>query len=118
MKLLEYQGRKLFEEYNIPVKRGDIAFTSAEAYEVHKKLGVDEVVIKAQVPVGGRGKAGGIKLSKSPEETKELTEKILSLTIKSIPVKKILVAESLKIEKEMYISLTLDRKRAKVLLMA
>lgn len=118
MKLLEYQGRKLFEEYNIPVKRGDIAFTSAEAYEVHKKLGVDEVVIKAQVPVGGRGKAGGIKLSKSPEETKELTEKILSLTIKSIPVKKVLVAESLKIEKEMYISLTLDRKRAKVLLMA
>ncbi|MEO0294587.1 MAG: ADP-forming succinate--CoA ligase subunit beta [candidate division WOR-3 bacterium] len=117
MKLLEYQGRILFEKYGIPVKKGDVAKTPEEAYEIHKKIG-GEVVIKAQVPVGGRGKAGGIKISDSPERTKELAEKILSLTIKSYPVKKVLVAESARIVKEMYVSLTLDRKSGKILLMA
>ncbi len=117
MKLLEYQGRILFKNYGIPVKEGDVAKSPEEAYEIHKRLN-KKVVIKAQVPVGGRGKAGGIKLSEKPEETKELAEKILSLTIKSYPVKKVLVAEAAEIKKEMYISLTLDRRTGKVLLMA
>ncbi len=117
MKLLEYQGRNLFKSYNIPVKPGDIAKTPEEAYEIHKKIG-GTVVIKAQVPVGGRGKAGGIKLSDNPEKTKELAQNILSLVIKSYPVKKVLVAEAAEIEKEMYLSLTLDRRTGKVLLMA
>ncbi len=117
MKLLEYQGRVLFERYQIPVKRGDIAKTPEEAYEIHKRIG-GTVIIKAQVPVGGRGKAGGIKLSSNPEKTKEIAKEILSLVIKSYPVKKVLVAEAVEIKREIYLSLTLDRKKAKVLLMA
>ncbi|MEN3045175.1 MAG: ADP-forming succinate--CoA ligase subunit beta [Candidatus Hydrothermales bacterium] len=118
MKLLEYQGRLLFEKYNIPVKRGEVAYSPDEAFEIHKRLGLKEVVIKAQVPVGGRGKAGGIKISDSPEKTRKLTEEILSLTIKSIKVNKVLIAESVNIQKEMYVSLTLDRRTGKILLMA
>ena len=116
MKLLEYEGRKLFEIYGIPVKKGEVATTPEKAGEIFEKIG-KKVIIKAQVPVGGRGKAGGIKIANSKEEAIEKAREILNLKIKGLPVKKVLVAESVDIDKELYLSLTLDRAKDKVLIM-
>ncbi|MEO0253309.1 MAG: ADP-forming succinate--CoA ligase subunit beta [candidate division WOR-3 bacterium] len=117
MKLLEYEGRKLFEKYGIPVKKGDVAETPEKAGEIFEKIG-KEVVIKAQVPVGGRGKAGGIKIANTKQEVIEKARQILNLKIKGLSVKKVLVAEAAQIDKELYISLTLDRESGKILIMA
>lgn len=116
MKLLEYEGRKLFEIYGIPVKKGDVAETPEKAGEIFEKIN-KKAIIKAQVPVGGRGKAGGIKIANSKEEAIEKAREILNLKIKGFPVKKVLVAESVEIDKELYLSLTLDRAKDKVLIM-
>ncbi len=116
MKLLEYEGRKLFEIYGIPVKKGDVAETPEKAGEIFEKIN-KKAIIKAQVPVGGRGKAGGIKIANSKEEAIEKAREILNLKIKGLPVKKVLVAESVEIDKELYLSLTLDRAKDKVLIM-
>lgn len=116
MKLLEYEGRLLFEKYGIPVKRGKVAETPEEAGEIFEEIG-KTVVIKAQVPVGGRGKAGGIKLANSKEEAIEKAKEILNIKIKGLPVKKVLVAEAAEIDKELYLSLTLDRRNGKILIM-
>ncbi len=117
MKLLEYEGRRLFEKYGIPVKKGKVAETPEEAGKIFEEIN-KTVVIKAQVPVGGRGKAGGIKLAKTKEEAIQKAKEILSLKIKGISVKKILVAEAAEINRELYLSLTLDRSKNKVLIMA
>jgi succinyl-CoA synthetase beta subunit len=116
MKLLEYEGRKLFEIYGIPVKKGEVAETPEKAGEIFEKIN-KKAIIKAQVPVGGRGKAGGIKVANSKQEAIEKTREILNLKIKGLPVKKVLVAESVDIDKELYLSLTLDRSKDKILIM-
>ncbi len=109
MKLIEYQAKEVFAKYGLPVQRGFVAKSAEEVAERVRELKFP-VVVKAQVPVGGRGKAGGIKLAENPEEAVEKAQKILSMEIKGVPVKKVLVAEAVDIAEEYYIGITQDRR--------
>ncbi len=108
MDLFEYQARDIFEKYNVPVLKGLIADTPEQAQKAAEQIG-GTVVVKAQVKVGGRGKAGGVKVAHSPEEAKQAAEKILGLDIKGHVVKRVMIAEGAKIAKEFYFSVLLDR---------
>ncbi|MDH6207279.1 MAG: ADP-forming succinate--CoA ligase subunit beta [Aurantimicrobium sp.] len=108
MDLYEYQARDLFESYGVPVLAGIIADTPAEARAAAEKLG-GVVVVKAQVKVGGRGKAGGVKVAKTPEEAEEAAKAILGLDIKGHVVKRVMVAAGARIAEEFYFSVLLDR---------
>ena len=92
MKLHEYQSKAIFAKYGIPIPKGRVAATAAEAKQIAEELG-GRVVIKSQVLVGGRGKAGGIRLAKSPEEAEALATQILAMEIKGLPVRKVLVGK-------------------------
>ena len=117
MKLHEYQSKQIFAKYGVPIPRGRVAATAAEARQIAEELG-GRVVIKAQVLVGGRGKAGGIKLADSPEQAEELATQILSMELKGLPVRKVLVDEAANIEKEIYLGITNDRAARKPVMMA
>ncbi len=117
MKLHEYQSKALFAEHDIPIPQGRVAASAQEAHDIADELG-GRVVIKSQVLVGGRGKAGGIKLAKSAREAEELATQILSMTIKGLPVRKVLVDEIADIEKEIYLGVTNDRGARKPVLIA
>jgi succinyl-CoA synthetase beta subunit len=106
--LYEYQARDLFESYGVPVLAGIIADTPAEARAAAEKLG-GVVVVKAQVRVGGRGKAGGVKVAKTPEEAEAAAQAILGLDIKGHIVKRVMVAAGARIAEEFYFSVLLDR---------
>jgi succinyl-CoA synthetase beta subunit len=108
VKLHEYQSKLLFAQRGIPIPKGRVAMTAQEARDVADELG-GRVVVKSQVLVGGRGKAGGIKLAKSPREAEELATQILGMTIKGLPVRKVLVDEAADIKKEIYLGITNDR---------
>jgi succinyl-CoA synthetase beta subunit len=108
VKLHEYQSKLLFAQRGIPIPKGRVAMTAQEARDIADELG-GRVVIKSQVLVGGRGKAGGIKLAKSPPEAEELATQILAMTIKGLPVRKVLVDEAADIKKEIYLGITNDR---------
>lgn len=108
MDLFEYQARDMFERHGVPVLQGLIADTPEEAEAAAAKIG-GVVVVKAQVKTGGRGKAGGVKVAKSPAEAKESAEKILGLDIKGHVVKRVMIAEGASIDKEFYFSVLLDR---------
>jgi succinyl-CoA synthetase beta subunit len=107
--LYEYQARDIFEAYGVPVLRGITATTPAEAKEAAAKIGTPVVVVKAQVKTGGRGKAGGVKVAKSPAEAEARAAEILGLDIKGHVVKTVMVAEGADIAEEYYFSLLLDR---------
>lgn len=117
MKLHEYQSKQFFAKYGIPIPKGRVAANAEEAKHIAQELG-DRVVIKAQVLVGGRGKAGGIRLAKSPEEAEELAAQILSMKIKELPVRKVLIDEAASIDKEIYLGITNDRSARKPVMMA
>jgi len=117
MKLHEYQSKNIFARYNIPIPSGRIAASASEARQLCEELG-GKVVIKAQVLVGGRGKSGGIRLVRSPEEAEEVTTQILSMKIKDLPVRKVLVDEAVSIQKEIYLGITNDRSMQKPVLIA
>ena len=117
MKLHEYQSKRIFAEYGVPIPDGDIASTPAEAKAIAEGIG-KSVVIKSQVLVGGRGKAGGIKLAKTPEEAEEVAGRILGMDIKGLTVKKVLVDEAADIRSEIYLGAVLDRSARKVAIMA
>jgi succinyl-CoA synthetase beta subunit len=106
--LYEYQARDLFEKYEVPVLAGIIADTPEEAKAAAEKLG-GVVVVKAQVKTGGRGKAGGVKVAKTPDEAYEAAQAILGLDIKGHVVKRVMVAAGARIAKEFYFSVLLDR---------
>ena len=108
MDLFEYQARDIFEKYNVPVLRGLIADTPEQAQKAAEQIG-GTVVVKAQVKIGGRGKAGGVKVAHSPEEARQAAEKIIGLDIKGHVVKRVMIAEGAKIAKEFYFSVLLDR---------
>ncbi len=108
MKLHEYQSKRIFEKFGVPIPKGDIASTPEEAKKIAKDLG-GMVVVKSQVLVGGRGKAGGIKLAKTPEEAEKFAEEILALEIKGLPVNIVLIDEASKIDNEIYLGITNDR---------
>jgi succinyl-CoA synthetase beta subunit len=115
--LYEYQARDIFEAYGVPVLRGIIATSPDEAEAAAAELGTPVVVVKAQVKTGGRGKAGGVKIAKSPEEAAERAKEILGLDIKGHVVKTLMVAEGADIAEEYYFSVLLDRANRRYLAM-
>jgi succinyl-CoA synthetase beta subunit len=117
MKLQEYQSKQIFSKYGIPIPKGRVAATAYEAKHIAEELG-GRVVIKSQVLVGGRGKAGGIRLAKSSEEAEDLATQILAMEIKGLPVRKVLVDEAANIAKEIYLGITNDRAERKPVMMA
>ena len=116
MKLHEYQVRGLFAEAGIPVPASKVAVSASEALEIAEEIG-KPVVVKAQVLVGGRGKAGGVILAETPADAHEAADKILGLTIGGYPVEKVLVAEASDIEREIYLGAIVDRTAKRILLM-
>lgn len=117
MKLHEYQSKLLFAARGIPIPRGRVAATAQEARDIAQELG-GRVVVKSQVLVGGRGKAGGIKLARSAGEAEELAQQILSMTIKGLPVRKVLVDAAAEIKKEIYLAITNDRASRRPVMIA
>ena len=117
MDLYEYQARDLFEAHGVPVLRGIVARTPQEARAAAEELGGGVVVVKAQVKVGGRGKAGGVKLAKSPEEAEQHARAILGMDIKGHVVEAVMVAEGADIAEEYYFSVLLDRANRNYLAM-
>lgn len=116
LKLQEFQSKRIFERFGVPIPSGDVASTPAEARDIAERLG-GRTVVKAQVLVGGRGKAGGIKLAATPEKAEALAEAILGLEIKGLPVRRVLVDEAAKIADELYLGLVIDRARQRVVMM-
>ncbi|WP_349827422.1 ADP-forming succinate--CoA ligase subunit beta [Brevibacterium litoralis] len=117
MDLFEYQARDLFEKHGVPVLNAKVATTPDEAQAAAEELGGGTVVVKSQVKIGGRGKAGGVKLAKSPAETKEKAEEILGLDIKGHITRKVMIAEGADIAEEFYFSVLLDRSNRTYLAM-
>ncbi|WP_375429762.1 ADP-forming succinate--CoA ligase subunit beta [uncultured Friedmanniella sp.] len=117
MDLYEYQARDIFEAHGVPVLRGITATTPEEAEAAAAELGTPVVVVKAQVKVGGRGKAGGVKIARSPAEAKARASEILGLDIKGHTVKTVMVTEGANIAEEYYFSLLLDRANRRYLAM-
>ena len=117
MDLFEYQARDLFESHGVPVLGGAVAFTPEEAEKAAASMG-GRVVVKAQVKVGGRGKAGGVKLAESPADAKEKAAAILGMDIKGHTVHKVMIAQAAPIESEYYLAILLDRANRNFLVMA
>lgn len=117
MDLFEYQARDLFESHQIPVLAGAVATTAQEAESAAAKIG-GKVVVKAQVKVGGRGKAGGVKLAENPSDAKEMAQAILGMDIKDHTVLKVMIAQAAPIESEYYLAILLDRANRNFLVMA
>ncbi|MEN8172270.1 MAG: ADP-forming succinate--CoA ligase subunit beta [Chloroflexota bacterium] len=117
MKLHEYHSKLIFAEYGVPIPKGKVAATASEAKQIARELG-GRVIIKSQVLVGGRGKAGGIKLANTPDEAEDLAAQILGMEIKGLPVRKVLVDEASNIETEIYLGITNDRAARRPVMMA
>ncbi len=124
MKIHEYQAKTILAKYNVPVPRGEVAFTVAEAETAAKNIG-GSVVIKAQIHAGGRGKGGGVKVAKNVEEAARIAEQILGMTLithqtgpEGRVVHRVLVEETLPIERELYLGIVLDRAAGKIVFMA
>ena len=117
MDLFEYQARDLFESHQIPVLAGAVATTPEEAHAAATKIG-GKVVVKAQVKVGGRGKAGGVKLAENADDAKTKAAAILGMDIKGHTVNKVMIAQAAPIESEYYLAILLDRANRNFLVMA
>ncbi|MHB8420372.1 MAG: ADP-forming succinate--CoA ligase subunit beta [Myxococcales bacterium] len=125
MKIHEYQGKDILRRFNVPVPKGRVATTPSEAEAVARELGGGTVVVKAQIHAGGRGKGGGVKLAKGPEEARARATEILGMqlvTHQTGPggqrVRKVLVEQGCDIARELYLGLTLDRESSRLTLMA
>ena len=117
MDLYEYQARDLFESHGVPVLKGSVATTVAEALSAAEAIG-GVVVVKAQVKVGGRGKAGGVKVAKTLDEVREHSTNILGMDIKGHTVNRVMIAQGASIAEEYYISILVDRAQRQYLVMA
>lgn len=117
MKLHEYISKRLFSEYGIPIPDGKVASTPSEAKQIAEDID-GHVIVKSQVLVGGRGKAGGIKLADTPAEAEAHAQDILGTTLKGLPVRKVLVDQAADIEDELYLGVTNDRAARKPVMMA
>jgi succinyl-CoA synthetase beta subunit len=115
--LFEYQARDLFESHQIPVLAGAVATTPEEAHAAATKMG-GKVVVKAQVKVGGRGKAGGVKLAENADDAKTKAAAILGMDIKGHTVNKVMIAQAAPIDSEYYLAILLDRANRNFLVMA
>jgi succinyl-CoA synthetase beta subunit len=116
MKIHEYQGKAILARYGVPVPRGEVAFSAQEAGEVAQRLGGGVVVVKAQIHAGGRGKAGGVKVVKSPGEAEKVAAELIGKTLVTYQtgpsgqvVGRLLIEEGLAIERELYLSMLIDR---------
>ncbi len=125
MKIHEYQGKEIFRKYGVPTPRGFPAFSVEEAVEAAKKLGGTVWVVKAQIHAGGRGKGGGVKVAKSPQEVKDFSSKILGMQLvthqtgpEGQKVRRLLIEEGADIKKELYVGMVVDRVTQRVVLMA
>lgn len=108
MKIHEYQAKQILSRYGVPVPEGEVCASAADARAFAEKVGAP-VVVKAQVHVGGRGKAGGIKVAKSPAEAEEIAQAMLGSNLKGLVVEKVLVERAIDIDKEYYLGITIDR---------
>jgi succinyl-CoA synthetase beta subunit len=124
MKIHEYQAKTILAKYNVPVPRGEVAFTVAEAEAAAKKIG-GSVVIKAQIHAGGRGKGGGVKVAKTFDDVAPIAEQILGMTLithqtgpEGRLVQRVLVEETLPIDRELYLGIVLDRQTGNLIFMA
>jgi len=116
MNLHEYQAKELFARFGLPVLPGQVAASPEEARDIAASIG-GTVVVKAQVQVGGRGKAGGIQLARTPDEAFHKARQVLALTIKGLPVRRVLVTQAADIARELYLAIVLDRGRKLPLVM-
>ena len=119
MKIHEYQAKSVLARFGVPVPRGEVAFSAAEVGEIARHLGGDIVVVKAQIHAGGRGKGGGVKLAKSPDEAALIAKQIIGMTLvthqtgpEGRRVGRVLIEEGLRIERELYLSIVIDRAAA------
>jgi succinyl-CoA synthetase beta subunit len=117
VKLHEYQSKRIFAQYGVPIPQGDIATTPEQVRQIAARLG-KRVVIKSQVLVGGRGKAGGIRLASDPDAAEDIADQILGMNIKGLSVKKVLVDEAADIAKEIYLGIVIDRAKQRPVIMA
>lgn len=117
MKLHEYQSKQIFAQHGIPIPRGRVAGIADEARAIAEELG-GRVVVKAQVLVGGRGKAGGIRLAKTPDEASQVAAAVLQMQIKGLPVRKVLIDEAVNIASEIYLGVTNDRTASSPVIIA
>ena len=113
MKLFEYQGKELFRKYGIPIPNGNLVTNERDFAGLEYPL-----IIKAQVPIGGRGKAGGIKKAKNLKDAKEKLSQILGMDVRGYTVSKVLAEEMADIKKELYLSISLDRSKRMPCIMA
>jgi len=125
VKIHEYQAKAILARHGVPVPRGEVAFNAAEAGEIARRLGGSVVVVKAQIHAGGRGKGGGVKLAKSPDEAERVASGMLGMTLVTHQtgpagrvVSRVLVEEGLRMTRELYLSLVLDRASGKPVMMA
>ena len=125
MKIHEYQAKAILARHGVPVPRGEVAFNAAEAGEIARRLGGPISVVKAQIHAGGRGKGGGVKLAKSPEEAEQLAAAMIGMTLvthqtgpEGRVVSRVLVEEGLQMARELYLSIVLDRAAGKPVMMA
>ena len=125
MKIHEYQGKELLKKFGVPVPRGIVARSIEEAYHAAKELATPVVVVKAQIHAGGRGKGGGVKLAKSPEEAQKIAGEILGMNLithqtgpEGQQVRVLLIEEGLPIDKEFYLGIVLDRASGRPVFMA
>lgn len=125
MNIHEYQGKEIFRQYGIPVLKGKVAFTPDEAVKAAQEIGGEIWVVKAQIHAGGRGKGGGVKLARSLDEVKKLSQEILGMTLithqtgpEGKLVNQVYIEQGCAIEKEYYISVLLERAKSRVVVMA
>src|SRR5262245_25972972 len=125
MKIHEYQAKAILSSHGVPVPRGEVTFDATQAGDIAKRLGGGTVVVKAQIHAGGRGKGGGVKLAKNPDEALALARSILGMTLvthqtgpEGRVVGRLLIEEGLQIQRELYLSLLLDRAAGKPVMMA
>lgn len=124
MKIHEYQAKEILRKYNVAVPKGKVAFSADEAVDVAKEIGGEVWVVKAQIHAGGRGKGGGVKVAKSIDEVRDLSNQILGMTLithqtgsEGKVVKRLLIEQGINIEKELYVGITLDRAQSKNVIM-
>jgi succinyl-CoA synthetase beta subunit len=124
MKIHEYQGKDILRKFNVPVPKGEVAFSVDDAVNAAKRIGGSVWVVKAQIHAGGRGKGGGVKVAKSLDEVKQYAKQILGMTLithqtgpEGRLVKRLLIEEGANIDKEMYVGITLDRSQSKNVVM-
>ena len=125
MKIHEYQAKSVLARFGVPVPRGEVAFSASEAGEIARRLGGDVVVVKAQIHAGGRGKGGGVKIAKSSDEAEQFAKAMIGMTLithqtgpEGRSVGRVLIEEGLQIDRELYLSILVDRGSASPVIIA